>query len=158
MTMKIVSLNYASIWAQVELIILTCLLAEIDPYDRSQLDFGRLIQSILQETQVRLVAGAQGVLKTAIEQFVPTAEDLDYPQQAQLQKDLKVISPATIETDDSLGAASGFDTEAVFRGWYPSLRKSIWLLSRIYRLVNVGKIRFALANHTADIELANNFW
>ncbi|KAI5790617.1 Sec34-like family-domain-containing protein [Peziza echinospora] len=109
---------------------------EIDPYDRSQLDFGRLIQSILQETQVRLVAGAQGVLKTAIEQFVPTAEDLDYPQQARLQKDLKVISPATIETDDSLGAASGFDTEAVFRGWYPSLRKSIWLLSRIYRLVN----------------------
>ena len=84
------------------------------------------------------MAGAQTVLKTAIEQFQPTAEDLDYPQQAQLQKDIKVISPAAMETDDSLGAASGFDTEAVFRGWYPSLRKSIWLLSRIYRLVNVG--------------------
>ena len=29
------------------------------------------------------------------------------------------------------------DSQATFQSWYPTLRKAIWLLSRIYRLVNV---------------------
>ncbi|RPB25458.1 Sec34-domain-containing protein [Terfezia boudieri ATCC MYA-4762] len=110
---------------------------DYDQYDRSRLDFGRLIQTILLETQTRLVAGAQGVLKTAIEQFVPTTEDLDYPAKVANQPKRKgIAAPVVIETDENLGTAGGFDTDAVFQGWYPTMRKAIWLLSRIYRLVN----------------------
>ncbi|KAF8436450.1 Sec34-like family-domain-containing protein [Terfezia claveryi] len=110
---------------------------DYDLYDRSQLDFGRLIQTILLETQTRLVAGAQGVLKTAIEQFVPTMEDLDYPAKVANQPKRKgIAAPVVIETDENLGTAGGFDTDPVFQGWYPTMRKAIWLLSRIYRLVN----------------------
>ena len=97
------------------------------------------MQSILLETQARLISGAQGVLKTAIEQFVPTVEDLDYPSRVISQPKTKGISaPIVVETDESLGATGEFDTDAVFPGWYPTLRKAIWLLSRIYRLVNVS--------------------
>ena len=78
------------------------------------------------------------VLKNAIEQFVPTGDDLDYPARAKNQPQTTSLPmPIAIETDDSLGMAGGFDTDAVFQGWYPTLRKAIWLLSRIYRLVNV---------------------
>jgi hypothetical protein len=31
-----------------------------------------------------------------------------------------------------------FETQTALKGWYPTLRKAIWLLSRIYRLVNVS--------------------
>lgn len=97
------------------------------------------MQSILLETQTRLISGAQAVLKTAIEQFVPTAEDLDYPSRVINQPKTKGISaPIVVETDENLGTTGEFDTDAVFPGWYPTLRKAVWLLSRIYRLVNVG--------------------
>jgi hypothetical protein len=33
-----------------------------------------------------------------------------------------------------------FETQTALKGWYPTLRKAIWLLSRIYRLVNVRAI------------------
>jgi len=63
---------------------------------------------------------------------------LDYPAKAANQPKAKDIpAPVIIETDETLGTAGGFDTDAVFQGWYPTMRKAIWLLSRIYRLVNV---------------------
>ena len=31
-----------------------------------------------------------------------------------------------------------FTSQAMFEGWYPTLKKAIWLLSRIYRLVNAS--------------------
>ena len=69
---------------------------------------------------------------------MPTVEDLDYPTKVTNQPKTKDISaPVVIETDETLGTAGGFDTDAVFQGWYPTMRKAIWLLSRIYRLVNV---------------------
>ncbi|EWC45582.1 hypothetical protein DRE_05440 [Drechslerella stenobrocha 248] len=113
---------------------------EMEAYDRSQLDFGRLVQSPLHDAQARIIFRAQNVIRDDIENFAPKPEDLDYPErnrviQAPLKsshsgKALDPVSPLEGE------APSQFDTDAVFQGWYPSLRKSIWLLSRIYRLVN----------------------
>ena len=69
---------------------------------------------------------------------MPTTEDLDYPAKVVNQPKTKgIAAPVVIETDETLGTAGGFDTDAVFQGWYPTMRKAIWLLSRIYRLVNV---------------------
>lgn len=69
---------------------------------------------------------------------MPTTEDLDYPAKVSKQTKAKdPPGPDLIETDETLGMTGGFDTDAVFQGWYPTLRKAIWLLSRIYRLVNV---------------------
>jgi len=63
---------------------------------------------------------------------------LDYSAKVANQPKTKgIAAPVVIETDETLGTAGGFDTDAVFQGWYPTMRKAIWLLSRIYRLVNV---------------------
>ncbi|TGJ71023.1 Golgi transport complex subunit 3 [Orbilia oligospora] len=114
--------------------------AELESYDRSQLDFGRLVQSPLHDAQARIIFRAQNVIRNDIENFIPKPEDLDYPERNKIiQTPLK--SPRVGKILDPVSPMEGenpsqFDTDAVFQGWYPSLRKSIWLLSRIYRLVN----------------------
>jgi hypothetical protein len=120
--------------------------ADPDPYDRTQLDFGQLIQATIQDTQNRIVFRAQTVIRDEIEGFSPKPEDLDYPTKNQLPKPREngempgtplPNAPTIIDRDDN-PSGNGFDTERVFNGWYPTLRKCIWILSRIYRLVNVG--------------------
>lgn len=47
----------------------------------TKLDVGNLIyMNILQDGQARLVFRAQTYIRTELEQFQPTAEDLNYPQ------------------------------------------------------------------------------
>ncbi|KAF3906636.1 hypothetical protein ABW20_dc0109312 [Dactylellina cionopaga] len=98
------------------------------------------VQSPLQDAQGRIIFRAQNVIRDDIENFTPKPEDLDYPERNKIaQTPLK--SPRMTKMVDPVSPMEGespsqFDTDAVFQGWYPSLRKSIWLLSRIYRLVN----------------------
>jgi hypothetical protein len=134
-----------------------------DPIDTNQLDFTPLIQPALEDAQTRLVFRAQAILRGEIENYRPKPVDLEYPPRIQtvLLSGTKNREPATQGRKASATAPSepipreprtaeddgdmedkesrwGFDTEAVFEGWYPTLRKAIWLLSKIYRLVNVG--------------------
>jgi conserved oligomeric Golgi complex subunit 3 len=134
-----------------------------DPIDENQLDFSPLIQPALEDTQTRLVFRAQAILRDEIENYRPKPHDLDYPARNQLAplsgtksreptthgRKYSVTSPTEsipktpriVEEDGDIEEKDsrwGFDTEAIFQGWYPTLRKAIWLLSKIYRLVNVG--------------------
>ena len=133
---------------------------EAEPMEANQVDFSLLIHTALEDTQTRLVFRAQAVLRDEIEKFRPKKEELDYParnRQVSLsgtklqrpratsgRKDSSAEpttpmprTPMVVEEGDSPNGRWGFDTEAAFQGWYPTLRKAIWLLSRIYRLVNV---------------------
>ncbi|KAI9771478.1 MAG: Golgi transport complex subunit 3 [Geoglossum simile] len=132
-----------------------------DPIDESQLDFSPLIQPALEDAQTRLVFRTQAILRDEIENYRPKPHDLDFParnQSAPLSgtksrestthgRKYSVTSPTEsvpktpriIEEDGDMEEKDSrweFDTEAVFQGWYPTLRKAIWLLSKIYRLVN----------------------
>ncbi|KAH0564773.1 hypothetical protein GP486_001843 [Trichoglossum hirsutum] len=134
-----------------------------DPIDTNQLDFTPLIQPALEDAQTRLVFRAQAILRDEIENYRPKPGDLDYPPRTQTVplsgtknrepatqgKKASAVAPtepiprAPRNTEDDgdmedRDSRWGFDTEAVFEGWYPTLRKAIWLLSKIYRLVNVG--------------------
>ncbi|KAI5813825.1 Sec34-like family-domain-containing protein [Pyronema omphalodes] len=111
---------------------------EIDPFDRSQLDFGQLIQSTLQDTQTRIVFRAQAIVRDEIEYFSPKPEDLDYPNKCvRSRRKSEATRPNPVLSKDPENVeAAAFDTETMFPGWYPTLRKCIWLLSKIYRLVN----------------------
>lgn len=112
--------------------------AEIDPYDRSQLDFGQLIQSTLQDTQNRIAFRTSAVIRDEIERFIPKPEDLDYPGKcARSRRRSSAASGSQSPLANDPAVVEGvFDTETMFTGWYPTLRKCIWLLSKIYRLVN----------------------
>lgn len=124
----------------------------------NQLDFSTLIQAALEDAQTRLVFRTQVILRDEIESYKPKPEDLEYPaRNAQAIISTQTSEPVTSGTKgapvgvttavlkDAMAAESewsnehyGYDLETSFRGWYPTLRKAIWLLSRIYRLVNVS--------------------
>ena len=132
---------------------------DAEPFETNQLDFSALIHAALEDAQTRLVFRTQAVLRDEIERYKPKKEELDYParnRRVSLSgtksnkaptsgRKNSIAEPATpmpktpmiVEEGDSPTCRWNFDTEAAFEGWYPTLRKAIWLLSRIYRLVNV---------------------
>ncbi|KAK4497477.1 hypothetical protein PRZ48_011928 [Zasmidium cellare] len=126
-----------------------------------KLDFASLVQPALEDAQTRLVFLALNVLRDGIENYKPKAEDLDFSPKAATtgangSKKGPVLSgkrnpslPSTPVSktpaveDDADDGESMFSkqlaaetTTAASRHWYPTLRKAIWLLRRIYRLVN----------------------
>ncbi|KAI2793011.1 hypothetical protein POX_b03057 [Penicillium oxalicum] len=107
--------------------------------DLNQLDFSALIQPALEDIQTRLVFRAQAVLRDEIERYKPRPEDTDYPMRSK-QVSLTVTDTQISGTKDILANTMDgkwdFETQTALKGWYPTLRKAIWLLSRIYRLVN----------------------
>jgi conserved oligomeric Golgi complex subunit 3 len=136
---------------------------EFEQADPNQLDFSVLIQPALEDAQSRLVFRSQTILRDEIENFKPKPEDIDYPERnkrvslsgaksrTRVTSGRKVSyaepetplpkNPVVVDHDDDSPDAKDtrwdFDTQAAFEGWYPTLRKAIWLLSRIYRLINV---------------------
>ena len=135
---------------------------DAEPLDVNQLDFSLLIHPALEDAQTRLVFRTQAILRDEIERYKPKKEEIDYPARNRLvslsgTKSQRITSsgredsvaepttpmpktPMVVEEGDSPTGRWNFDTEAAFEGWYPTLRKAIWLLSRIYRLVNVGHL------------------
>jgi len=117
--------------------------AETNFFDNPQLDFGVVVQPALQDAQQRLVFRTENIVVSEIQNFVPKDRDLDYPRllhvtsgTAPLSPNIK--SPTLSPTLSQLGGGNEFfDSGVLFQGWYPTLRKSIWILSKIYRLVNV---------------------
>ncbi|KAI9891608.1 MAG: Golgi transport complex subunit 3 [Vezdaea aestivalis] len=128
-----------------------------------QLDFSSLVIPILEDAQTRLVFRAQTVLRDDIERFKPKPELINslIKGSSTVTSNGKSTGPVTSgkrnsrmsvpstpipktprivdeagDDDDTRDARWGFDSEAAHHGWYPTLRKAIWLLSRIYRLVN----------------------
>lgn len=146
---------------------------EPEQHVQNQLDFSTLIQPALQDVQSRLVFRAQAALRDGIERYKPRPEDIDYPMHSR-QMSLTTVTDTQIsgkkdttaatmidmtkptdgdETQDKDGKWD-FETQTALKGWYPTLRKAIWLLSRIYRLVNVGF--FLLQNLPRDHPLLTN--
>ena len=131
---------------------------EPESVDMTQLDFSILIQPALEDAQTRLVFRAQAFLRDEIERYKPRPEDLQYPIRNQevlvpstdrqisgkkvLSADMLVNVNAAQSTKADHGPDSALEQDAKWdlelqAGWYPTLRKAVWLLSRIYRLVNV---------------------
>ncbi|KAF2278545.1 Sec34-domain-containing protein [Westerdykella ornata] len=132
---------------------------EQSPTEDNKLDFTRLVQPALEDAQTRLVFLSLAILRDDIERYKPKPEDLDYPAKHKKQmlsgtkSSAPVLSgkkasqldvpanpqlpktPMVVEADDP-DAPYNFSTEAAFKDWYPTLRKAIWLLSKIYRLVH----------------------
>lgn len=135
---------------------------DAEPLEANQLDFSLLIHPALEDAQTRLVFRTQAILREEIERYKPKKEELDYPARnrrvslsgtkskaptsgrkasSTTEATTPIPKPPTVvEEDDSPSGRWSFDTEAALDGWYPTLRKAIWLLSRIYRLVNVSFI------------------
>jgi hypothetical protein len=115
-----------------------------------KLDFGRIIYPALQDAQDRLVFLAQMELRNDIQYFKPKPDQLDYPRRASRvalsgtrttgrkvsQGGLSPLpmNPLIVEED---GVERDMMFEPGTQEYYPTLRKAVWLLSKIYRLVHV---------------------
>ena len=130
------------------------------PMEAPKLDFQALVHPALQDAQNRLVFLSLAILRDDIERYKPQPEDLQYPKNKKQalsgsRSNQPVLSgkkapksdlpptpqmpktPIVVEEDDPDANKWSFNTEAAFKDWYPTLRKAIWLLSKIYRLVHV---------------------
>lgn len=131
-----------------------------EPREAVRLDFSALVQPALQDAQSRLVFLVMSSLRVDIEQYKPKPEDLEFPKKIRQNsqsgasngpvlsgRKTSTNGPLTplpissvVEAPDEEGfQALAVDTE--LQNYYPTLRKAIYLLSKIYRLVNVSRIR-----------------
>ncbi|KAF2201313.1 Sec34-domain-containing protein [Delitschia confertaspora ATCC 74209] len=148
---------------------------DASPLETPALDFTELVHPALEDAQTRLVFLSLAVLRDDIERYKPKPEDLEYPPKrkassggAQLNQPVlsgKKVSqtpvpktPMVVDEDDP-DSRWNFNAEAAFKGWYPTLRKAIWLLSKIYRLVH-SSVFDDLAHrivHSTTVSLAHAY-
>ena len=102
-----------------------------------RLRFSVLLRTILQDTQTRLVFRAQAIVQLEVFRFIPTIDDLDYP--AILERNEKGISFWDEEEGGRDVNGSGFRAprEEVQVTWYPTLKRTVWVLSKLHTYVNV---------------------
>ncbi|KAL6709424.1 Golgi transport complex subunit 3 [Coniothyrium glycines] len=129
------------------------------PIEANKLDFSVIVHPALEDAQNRLVFLSLATLRDDIERYKPKPEDLEYPKKdtkhtlSGTKSNQPILSgkkqpssdvpptpllpktPTVVEEDDH-DARWNYNTEAAFKDWYPTLRKAIWLLSKIYRLVH----------------------
>lgn len=129
--------------------------SEPDSLQGPRLDFSSLIHPALEDAQTRLVFLTMTTLRNEIEYYKPKPEDLDYPARASKaafsssRSKHPILSgrrasngpttpvPKTPTIVDQDNPEGHFVFEPAMQECYPTLRKAVWLLSRIYRLVHV---------------------
>jgi hypothetical protein len=112
-----------------------------------RLKFSILLNTILQDTQTRLVFRAQSVIQTQVLHYQPTSKDLDYPQILQDKASSSGKEPLW-KLDDAGDDEDGGDVdkekkfrvpnESQMKWWYPTLRRTVWVLARLNAFVNVS--------------------
>lgn len=124
---------------------------EVSSSNQPQLDFGTLIRPALEDAQTRLVFRTLALLRNEIEYYKPSDDDLDYPRRMASTptpvsasvplsgKKSSAIAPLVEEdvSDDEM-SANPFSRTRQLDNAYPTLPRSIRLLSRIYRLLNTS--------------------
>jgi hypothetical protein len=134
-----------------------------DAEDETQrMQFSPLIRPALEDAQTRLVFLALAVLRDEIERFRPKPLDLETAGRrgrntiTGVTGNAPILSGRKVSTAepqtptprtpigqgedevDPMDMGWTYEGGAPMSEWYPTLRKAIWLLSRIYRLVNVS--------------------
>ena len=105
-----------------------------------RLRFSVLLQTILQDSQTRLVFRAQAVIQSEVLYYVPLPDDLAYP----LKLEGHTHEGLQLWTEDErlregMGDGPGFrlPREEAQLTWYPTLKRTVWVLSKLNTYVNV---------------------
>lgn len=111
------------------------------PKPLGRLRFSVLLETILQDTQTRLVFRGQAVIQSEVLYYSPTRDDLLYPDKLELHKG-KQLSLWTDEERRLEGEVTGFRAprEDAQVSWYPTLQRTVWVLSKLNTHVNVSSL------------------
>ncbi|KAG0146273.1 hypothetical protein CROQUDRAFT_715672 [Cronartium quercuum f. sp. fusiforme G11] len=116
---------------------------EKDQPRQSNFKFSALLKPILQDVQTRLVFRAQAVIQSEVAGYQPRPEDLDYPKKLVARfesrpEKSKLFRQPTPEDSVQVEEALRFrlPPEEVQELWYPTLRRTLWVLSKLHTYVN----------------------
>lgn len=115
--------------------------------------FGRIIKQMLQDVQERLVFRAHIYLQSDILQYRPSPGDLAYPDKLEMMESIaqSLQETATLKRSDSRASMlsiNSTEVEQTFKSrtgnspadlhgmWYPTVRRTLVCLSRLYRCVD----------------------
>lgn len=129
----------------------TATLPDYTPHE-DKLRFSLLLNTVLQDAQTRLVFRAQYVMESEVLHYNPRPEDLEYPEKLQMSKavdvkqdkgkerDMKADKDTTMGIVEEDGVVIfRLPPESVSQNWYPTLQKTLWILSRLHSYVNVSE-------------------
>lgn len=133
-----------------------------------RLRFSVLLRTIQQDAQTRLVFRAQAVIQSDVLHFAPSAEDLKYPEKVEAlgEKGLMLwtederLRDLEAEKERDGGKEGGkqgggfrVPREEVQGSWYPTLKRTVWVLSRLNTYVNVGRLALSFSALSANADL-----
>ncbi|OCH92045.1 Sec34-domain-containing protein [Obba rivulosa] len=97
------------------------------------LHISHLLQMVLQDAQTRLFFKAQSLIQSDIKYYVPKSEDLAYPEIL-----IAARQPTTgLEIKEKDSGRQLFQLKSLDKQetWYPTLRKTVWVLSQLHDFV-----------------------
>lgn len=116
--------------------------------------FSYLLNTILHDTQTRLVFRSQYIVEAEILNYVAKPEDLDYPEKllrnrregkgsvgntSEIGGYLGLIGSGNMGVVDEDGiVVFKLPPDELMEDWYPTLRKTLWVLSKLHSYVNVS--------------------
>jgi hypothetical protein len=127
--------------------------------DKNEVKFGHLIQNVMEDAQGRLVFRAQMFIHNDIQHYQPKSQDFENASKKSVKLneekvkssvvlDATTTATLTIDEDNSDThsihsvrsnlLADGNDDAS---GWFPTLQKTLWILSKLYRCVQVSVIK-----------------
>lgn len=108
-----------------------------------RLRFSVLLQTIQQDAQTRLVFRAQAVIQSDVLHFVPGPNDIDYPERLEAHKNegLSLWTEDERLREAEVGSG-GFRVprEQAQKTWYATLKRTVWVLSKLNTYVNVSSV------------------
>jgi len=111
---------------------------EIEDHEEKDGELGRLhihqlLQMVLQDAQTRLFFKAQSVIQSEIRYYVPTAQDLAYPDKlVAAQGGATGYEIREKQSISKLFEAPGLNQRET---WFPTLAKTVWVLSQLHDYV-----------------------
>lgn len=146
--------------------------------DKNEVKFGHLIQNVLEDAQGRLVFRAQMFIHNDIQNYQPKPQDFENVRQHKDQHEVQDKQKTSVVLDANIATTAATlaiteednsDTHSIrsaksnlladgndeTRGWFPTLQKTLWILSKLYRCVQVcfGQITSVLVYaHTLQVE------
>lgn len=115
--------------------------------------FGLVIQQMLQDIQERLVFRAHLYLQSDIQQYHPSPGDLAYPDKLEMMESIalslqenqplkradsraSMLSITSTEVEQQFKSRTGNSPADLHGMWYPTVRRTLVCLSRLYRCVD----------------------
>lgn len=128
------------------------------------LHISHLLQMVLQDAQTRLFFKAQSVIQSEIRYYVPKAEDLAYPDKLLSEQPAfsfwlrsfidnvmvaarKPLSGTEIKEKQSVSQLFQLKSLDKQETWYPTLQKTVWVLSQLKDFVKVPSCLMSSLRH-----------